>query len=242
LTDFKSYEFLKNSPIVEGNLFLQFHNQINLPDKEQIEKIKADHKISEIKNFNIDASVIESNKGIKSTIDKVGYRLDAGNDKSVIILRKSDVLVSFKNPYKGWDKLQDTFLSILHDINYRDQIKPKLIGCRFVNKFSLKMENKFRIEDYFNFRINFVNSYIPNLNAYSLNFVHVKDDMQANIKFSIQGDQKSETASVLFDIEILKSINIEDYLNNKYDLKKIRDFKNYIFYESLTNNTINLFR
>lgn len=242
MTDLESYEFLKNSPIIEGNLFLQFQNQINLPVIEEIIIDKDNVEISEIKNFNIDASALNSKENIKSSIDKVGYRLVNSNNNSVIILRKGDVLVSMKKPYKGWESLEKTFLNTLGSLNYRDQIQSKFIGCRFVNKFSIGIVDDFKFEDYFNFNINFVNSYIPNINGYSIKFIHSKSEMQAKINFSLEGDERGDNAKVLFDIEITKPLATENFLISEFGLKDIRNFKNYIFHNSLTDKTLKLFR
>lgn len=243
LSEIFKYEFLNNSPVIEGNLFLQFKNKIELPELKKVSEWNHEGvTVSEIKNYNIDATNLKSKDNVKSTIDIVGFRIEDKNLNSVTILRKNDILVSMKEPYEGWSKLERKFSSTIDNINYKSEIDPRFVGCRFINRFKIRISNNFKIEDYFNVNLQFKNSYISSIHNYAFRFTHKKDELQATVNFALDQDLSNNYAIITFDIEVIKPVQKDDLISGNLNLNKIRDFKNYIFHKSLTEKTLNLFR
>lgn len=235
------YPFLPNAPIIEGNIYVRFETPL---DNEVLLKFKDKLTSYTIHSNLLNLSIKTDTENHESKIEKAGFRLQKADAKDILLLRYSDFLVSNKKPYSGWNNLYDDFTYTLDRLNsLTSNVVISKIGCRYINRFAMDVE--LSLSKYLNFYPYFKDDFIENVNTYSLQLKSSHKNLSSVINFNtnpISNEQKE--FSILFDIEITQDgqINSGDSKTIKNSLYNIRNYKNYIFFNSLSDKILNKFK
>ncbi|MCL4856969.1 MAG: TIGR04255 family protein, partial [Flavobacteriales bacterium] len=180
--------------------------------------------------------------------EKNGYLLLNEDKTKAIQLRKNGFMYSItQQSYISWDEFKKDAWGYFNDIielyNINEVSK---LSLRYINSINLPTKIP-DIKEYIliapdipeelNYGINrmFLQMVLPNTNNESVGIV--------TQNFNI-GRELNETFSYIIDIDvsIAKNRNIKDIDGIKSDFDKLRDFKNEIFFKSITDKTIELFK
>ena len=240
------YPHLENAPIVEALLDIQ----VQLPEGKTIDelhvvfdKIKGKFPI-EKKRYQFSSSIefkpLEkvTEQGI-STSHTDGYLFHSENKTKVFQARLDGFTFNKHKPYENWTALKKEAQE-LWDI-YRDAAEPvsiKRLALRFINKIPLKAP--FDPSNYFRT----LPSLAPDLdygifNLFSqISIKNKKIDAVANITEALETTD-SEFVNFVFDIDAFRFGDFKEAdIWNLFD--ELRDFKNEIFFKSLTPATLKL--
>ncbi len=188
----------------------------------------------------IDPKDITSNS-LKSEV--IGYLLLNEDKSKAIQLRKNGFAFSInKNSYKSWDLFKEEAFLIFNKL--KDLYKIKLItrtSLRYINLINLPTKIG-DIKEYI-----LITPNTPNSLPLSKMFIQVTipNEKIGGIGIVTQnfniGFESEETFTYILDIDvqILKNYEIEDTQIHE-DFEKLREFKNHIFFHSISDKTINI--
>lgn len=240
---------LKNPPIKEAvfAVFYSLEDDFDINNFDSfINKVNTEFtKKEEISSFETKLEV--GNPTPITKHEKNGYLLLNDDKTKAIQLRKNGFMYSItQQSYISWDEFKKDAWVYLNDII-------KLYNIKEVSKLSLRYINSINlpttisdikeyiliapdIPDELNYGINrmFLQMVLPNTND-SVGIV--------TQNFNI-GRELSETFSYIIDIDvsITKNRSIKDIDGIKSDFDNLRAFKNEIFFKSITDKTIELFK
>ena len=235
---------LKNAPIREAVIDLKFSKP---PDAELLIKfnqaVKDRYpKQSERYVFGVTASfkagkIPEQHTESSSTLD--GFTLSNEENKFVILNGKQGITISKLAPYNVWEDLRDEGISILKTLSeLNHQIEIKRVALRYINEFDFTPELSESIEMYFKL-VPLIPSGMPfDIVSFDIQMQLPKPEFSLNsiIKVKMSSKKDSPSAHVVFDIDVFK---IDDYGNNVIrifkDLEVIRNYKNEIFFSTITD-------
>lgn len=252
----KKYKQLKNPPIKEAVIQIRVSPNKNL-DISSLEAIakKEDKRYTDISAQKTTIfELISSEEGHKTGVSDRGvngYKIKDPNKRQIAQLFPDRLAVSKLDPYKSWVDLEKE-TKRLWEI-YKEIAKPEKItgiSVRYINHFDLP-ENMKNFEDYlvscpnlpddlpqafasFYTNVRLPNSDIGAVASIQTIFEGVKkdDEIEKNIRIPI-----------ILDIDAYKKISIpidsdelwEEFMN-------LHDYKNAIFFSSLTNKCLGLFK
>ena len=241
-----SYPLLKNAPIAEALLDIQ----VQLPESKTLEelhtifdKIKATFPIEKKRyrfsgSFEFKAEEKETKPGITNTLVD-GFLFYSENKSKVCQSRLDGFTFNKHKPYENWSSL----LKEAQDLwelykRIAEPIAIKRIALRYINKIPLKMpfthSNYFTTLPYLAKELDYD---ISNLFS-QISITNNKIGALANITEGIEIDG-SDIAQFLFDIDVIKQGDFKEQDIWKH-FESLRDFKNEIFFKSLTPTTLKL--
>ncbi|RYC50437.1 TIGR04255 family protein [Flagellimonas olearia] len=241
-----SYEYFDNAPIIIS--MIQFrYDKIEDLNFEQI--IKDSKKLSN--NFPNRKPQITRDiqiQGLETSIkvgdaETSGVLLSSSNEKKNLTINDKKFTLESREKYTGWDSF------IKEAMELWDFFKEKLevtklsgISVRTINRFNLPMDLK-SINDYFT---SYIQSDTGTHKFSTFQFKYTSFDKDNSMLWNIgQALEKpiSDKVPYFFDIDVLMNKEIpntnEDILNG---FTKIRDKKNYLFNDGITEKTKQLIR
>ncbi|NOX43267.1 MAG: TIGR04255 family protein [Gammaproteobacteria bacterium] len=238
---------LSNPPITEALIDIQVEPVTTL-NKELVERAYSTFS----KNFPEKRPLrsgeliftLDVDKGPSSdTLDKgfVGYHFFNQEGGKLVQFRKDGFTFNKLHPYDNWESVcseAKEFWSI-----YKNTISPKVIkriAIRYINRIDIPLGAE--LSEYFN-GAPVIPAGIPASIEKFITRTTVKNsdiDSSANITLAYEGVNKSEKASILLDIDVYEVLKLDvkedGFLWDKFE--EFHDFKNNIFFNSVTDKTL----
>lgn len=240
----KNYPKLRNAPIVEAliNIEVEQTKTSNIEDLLEFTKDFKDYKKE--KNLVNALIQIKNNDNIeleseKSPIITYGYYFNNNQEKKIAQLKLTGITFNKLNPYQNWETFINDFKGIWD--SYKKIVEPqkiKNIAVRYMN--IIEVPNDVSIGEYFFIYPEVSNEIKMLRNFYLMLDVYNSDKINTIITFGIAGSMKEENKiPITFDINTI--YNSETDLENIWNiLEELREIKNQMFFENITNNTVRL--
>lgn len=177
----------------------------------------------------------------------LGYRYENDDHKYVANFQKTRFIISRLAPYKNWERFREEAKKIWEIyVKEAKPIKSVRVATRFVNvlKIPLPIED---FADYFTTPPVIPEELPQGLSSYLSRFVFAHEDGQysAAVTQSLEKIEKhpdGDFAPIIFDIDVSfnQQIEVNDIIWEHLD--NLRNFKNRIFFSSLKEKTLTLFK
>ena len=243
-----AYPLLKNAPIVEALLDIQ----VQLPKEKDLkmlhtlfEEVKDKYPL-EKKRFTFSGTIEfkaqeEQAKSSVSNTQVDGYLFYSEDKSTVFQARLNGFTFNKHKPYQSWNALKKEAKQLW--TLYMKVVEPvtiNRIALRYVNKIPLKIP--FTPSNYFK-----TLPYLANGLEYKMNnlfsqisITNHKIDARANITEAIE-TTGIDTALFLLDIDVYQQGDFKESEIWK-NFENLRDFKNEIFFKSITERTLKLLK
>lgn len=238
---------LKNAPIREAVIDLKFANSISSESLLKLNSVlEGDYpKKDERYIIGVKASFKGKEHYSKSESNLDGYRLSNENTKFVVLTSINGITLSRLKPYTIWEEIRLEGQKVIGELfKLVPDIKVNRIALRYINEFEFLPELGKPIVGYFGILPIIPNGLPSNLEGYKINLQlpNPENDLNTILNIAMKTKDKSSVVSLLFDIDVFK---MYDY-GNKFglifeDLEIIRDYKNKIFYSTITEELKKLF-
>jgi uncharacterized protein (TIGR04255 family) len=247
-----NWTILKRAPVQEAILDIKFNlkgsssvDGINLFCNHIKEKF-PDQKPLVAFNF---MTKFESNTDEKdlpkfeTTKHNNGYLLNSINGKEIIQVGPNTLSFHILEPYPEWPtilnhtkELWDLFL------NYNEIDTVNRIALRYINKMDIPLPLLNGFEEYLVLLPRVPNGIPQAINNFfiQLNIPNAEGDLIAIVNESFEPPKDSHIR-ILLDIDVFKLSIYKDWNHMWNDFEKVRDFKNQIFFNSITPKTISMY-
>lgn len=244
------YENFRHAPITEAVIDFRVDQQSHsdlVPALEQLAKSQADQYPRLLTQYLFEGHLRFDEEGVLAAGEKsdvIGYQIRDEDDLYVAAFQVGGLVVSRLRPYESWERLYAEAWRLWQ--LYLEAVRPEAVtrlATRFLNHIPLPIS--YETGDYFKVPIHVPDGLPYGLVAYHYRYVmDVGDGVRANVTLSSEPvEQGAENATTLFDIDCYRQEGslpddpkIPDVLGN------LREIKNRIFFESLTDKTLELFR
>jgi len=238
------YPHLKNAPIREAIIDIRVKHRPNFSISEfrDIHKfLKPDYPLMEERKatiFHLQADSIPQELKQESELDGIAFLRE--DRKELVQFTKHGFTFNKLEPYTDWDDIL-TKTKKAWSI-YLEKSKPvsiNRIATRFINNLVFPLP-----VDLGKYLTNPPNVPVsgPHLFSNSLNRITLIDESKnISVHFTQIIETKEGTAAIIIDLDAFKDSDIDvDYL--WVDFKNLRDMKNKLFFSSLTENAINIYK
>jgi uncharacterized protein (TIGR04255 family) len=238
---------LDNAPIKEALIDLQ----VVLPDKTDTEELislyeqfKDDYPDKKALNRREFGFHFDEGQQAKTTIDQsvIGYRFASADEKQVLQYRKNGFTFSRLDPYQDWEQMRDEALK-LWEI-YVNSISPSLItrlATRYINVIELSYNSD--LSEYLTAPptvpkglSNEIRGFLTSVEIYEPTI-----DARGLITQTLEKLPEDKISIVLdIDVSMYGQYKLED---DKYleCLEQLHNYKNKVFFASLTEKAMELF-
>jgi len=241
------FENLKNAPITEALIDIQVRFQT--PPSGEVLKSVSDAVSDEFPNIEErQRATFSVGSETEPSIQQKSHGLIVRSEDRVHALQIMPDRFAFSRlkPYSNWDELKANAERIW--LIYRDITKPERIArlsVRFINKLPIPMPIQ-DFGEYFTKPIEVPKELPQGLSSYVIRMV-IPDPVSqsvATIHQILEGSTPENQLSIIFDIDVHKLVDFPPEESNDLSqmLEILRDYKNRIFFNSLTQKTLNLFR
>ncbi len=246
-----AYPILKNAPITEAVLDLR----VQLPKESDLEvlrgfesRVKDRFPIRKERFFmhsQIRLVKSESKEAVETKSGTDGFLFESKEERMVVQARLDGYTFNKLKPYKDWK----SFRSLAHELweGYVAICKPVKvvrIALRYINRFEVPLPlGDFR--EYILTSPEVASGLPQGLSAFFMRIELHNEDIPAAaiITETMENVSESRKLPLILDIDVIKK---NDYLPTDKsiwsDFDKIRDFKNKIFFESITDKARGLFK
>jgi uncharacterized protein (TIGR04255 family) len=243
-----AYPLLKNAPIVEALLDIQ----VQLPKEKDLkmlhtlfEEVKNKYPL-EKKRFKFSGTIEfkaqeELAKSSVSNTQVDGYLYYSEDKSKVFQARLNGFTFNKHKPYQSWSALKKEAKQLwLLYIKVVEPVTINRIALRYINKIPLKIP--FTPSNYFKTLPSLANGLDYKMNNLfsQISITNHKINAKANITEAVE-TTGIDTALFLFDIDVYQQGDFnESEIWNIFE--NLRDFKNKIFFESITERTLKLLK
>ncbi len=193
---------------------------------------------------------IEFKKGeppISSMSDTVlGYSFVSTDGKQIFQARLDGFTFSRLNPYDRWETLRDEAIELWQ--KYRELIFPEItrVALRYINKFNIPIDpaTPIQFEDYLK-TSPIIPEKLPQGVSSFLSRVVIHNpeiDAAAIVTQVFEGIIDPKFIPIILDIDVIRKKEMLSEEEAWDTLEKLRNFKNNIFFESITEKAKELFR
>jgi len=237
---------LKNVPIIEAIIDFRVRLPVEFDAKEfsslredlsdKYTKIEKGRIVGSIK-VKDDKPVVEPPKdtGIK------GYWFTSRNKKEVAQFRIDGFTFSRLQPYTKWESVLDEAKRLweLYSLKSSPQVVER-ISARYINRIDIP--SKSDLEEYFTASPVLPKKLPQELSQFFTRLVVHEKDLAASIIQTLVQSKKPEHIGVILDINVLKE-NVKGISDKSIwsTMKRMREFKNRIFFELIKEKTARLF-
>ena len=238
---------LDNAPIVEAIIDLRVKNPSSFGVTDFLslkDDLKKEYPIVEDRRLVEVGGKIEGKQIEQTIIDKgiTGYFFKTSDSKNVAQFRIDGFTFSRLSPYSEWETVLSEAKRLwgLYSIKCLPELITR-IAVRYINRLDLPLP----IEDFADYLTAppRVPDSLPQGVSQFLTRVVIHDaDMTANIIQTMQSSTKADHIGVILDIDVfnLKETGFEES-SIWPEFEKLRDLKNRIFFESITEKTVRLY-
>jgi len=239
----EKYPTLSKAPITEALIDIQ----VKLPSTFDINKLDLSQKISseyptkhELRRFESKIEIKEGRPLTDISEIKGGYRYTSSDNLYVFQARIDGFTLSRLHPYETWERLRAEGYKLWK--LYKEITDPIIvrIALRYINKIIIPLPIK-DFADYF-IAPPVVPGKLPQGVISYFNRVVIQEPAigaSAVITYSMEPISKTDVVPVMLDIDVFKNKTEGFDEDEVWDtLDKIRDFKNKIFYNSITEKQL----
>lgn len=242
--------FLRNAPIREAVIDLRVRERPGL-DMDQLDRIQSrlepDYvKKGPIVELRTNLSISGEGDGKAETSSRtLGVRMHSRDEKYVAQFGREGFTFSRLAPYETWDKLfaEAQRLWAIYVQCAQPQIVTR-VAARFINDLQLPMQPGEQFEEYLT-----TPPQVPaGLPQHVLQFLQrvvihdVSSGLRAIVTQMLQGGAWNERIPIILDIDVFCQAEFGPTSDEIWSrLGKMRDFKNRVFFESLTEKTVELY-
>jgi len=234
------YPILKNAPIIEALIDIR----VKLDPSFEVgkilsiyDKIKDNYPEKQKQQISQVIFGIEEKNQEKSSITKInGFRFISEDKKQILQARLDGFTFSRLKPYKSWDELKKEAKK-LWDL-YKKTAKPLAItrvAVRYINNLNIQMPIK-NFGDYLTAPPTVPDKLPQGVSSFLTRIVIQEPDIKADAIITQSLEQIiTDKAPIMLDIDVFKyNPNGIDEKDAWEILEKLRNFKNKIFFESIT--------
>lgn len=170
-----------------------------------------------------------------------GYLFTSSDGKQVVQNRLDGFTFSRLKPYESWDKLREEAYRLWQ--TYRDSCRPELItrvALRYINRLDIPTPIQ-DFGDYFTAPPIVPHSLPQELISFlTRNVVHEDaHGFVAIISQSLESGSSSKIATIILDVDVFKEAQFDPKAMDAWEaIDQLREFKNKIFFESVTEKTL----
>jgi uncharacterized protein (TIGR04255 family) len=245
------WENLANPPVIMAIFQIKFTSQ---KSNFLSDLVKNDTKIK--KQFPLRKENVHANIDMPSTIalgistikgkadTKINsYIYFSENQKKKLMIEENSVTFVSEEKYFGWNVFKNEAINTLNNfINDLQTTNIERISIRFINKFSF--DNFDNPLDYFNTQISTSSDnamrYPVSNYAFKYTITVPEQNIYAIVNQSLQPSNTNKKEYIL-DIDVLDNSNLIFNINSiNQCLEELREVKNTIFFENITQQTIDL--
>ncbi|MBI2869262.1 MAG: TIGR04255 family protein [Chloroflexi bacterium] len=238
---------LPKAPIVEAVIDIRVKNppSLKIADLLFLEKsISQEYPHRKERRRMVFGGKVEGQKIEQTVQDKGvdGYLFTSEGGKDIVQFRLDGFTFSRLKPYPNWQIILAE-AKRLWDL-YRSKIKPELItrtAVRNINRIDLRPPI-FDFSEYLSSPPQIPKSLPQEVNQFLSRIVLHETDLTATIVQTLVPSPEPECISIILDIDVFKEdlMGIDERIMWEI-FKKIREFKNRIFFELITEKTARLF-
>lgn len=237
---------LKNNPIKLVIMQYVFANPINIKDILIYDSIIKTFLKQRRDNLNTN---IELSGGLNIGINKfqgntevLSYTYESEDKKFQFHIETNQITFVRNGDYESFEVFRDSCFDILKNVTLFDEVGMKRVSLRYVNSIKLPKDIQ-NIQDYINQTIASNENAILNYPILNFSFrfsMGIENNLFSIINHSFERTSNEDNTYIL-DIDV---INIEDFsfsidlVNEK--LLRLREIKNKLFFNTITNKTIEL--
>jgi uncharacterized protein (TIGR04255 family) len=246
-TDLEQYPILSKAPITEALIDIR----VKLPDSFDIRKLDLYEKINEeyatrqeIRRFETKFEIKDGQPLSDITVIKGGYRYTSIDNLYVFQSRIDGFTLSRLEPYETWERLRREGRKLWH--LYGEICSPTIvrIALRYINKIMIPLPIR-DFGDYFTAPPTVSEKLPQGVTSFFNRVVIHEPTIGANaiITTSMEPVSKPDLVPIILDIDVFK-IKPEGFDEEAMweSLDRIRDFKNRIFYNSITERLLEVFK
>ena len=240
------YPHLENAPIREA----LFDIHVKMPEDTTIEKIegfgqliKDDYpQVSKRWATNIRIKLGSPPERVEQ--EQIGYGFISKDNKQVLQVRLDGFTFSRLRPYETWEKLRDETKRLWN--LFVDSLKPisiERVACRFINE--LPLEQPIKLDEHITSPPSRVKG-LPDLPESFLTRMAIPNNelsAKAIITQAFEGVNKEGKAVLILDIDVFKkgpfAVDSDEAWNT---LESFHDYKNQIFFGSVTEHTVEKYK
>jgi len=243
---------LKNAPIKEALIDIQ----VTLSEDTRVEKL--DSKYNSFSNSYPKKEMIQKGRlgfqfdegqPIRATVDQnfVGYKYTSQDDKQIVQFRKDGFTFSRLEPYHTWEEMKEDAIILWK--SYMDVASPTEItrvATRYINVLQIPLDMLTEFKDFLTAPPQIPEQLPQEIGSFLTRVVIYEPTIGANciLTQALEPiDTDKEYAPIVLDIDVFMkcTFNIEsgDYWEA---LDRLRDFKNQVFFESITEKAAGLFQ
>jgi uncharacterized protein (TIGR04255 family) len=246
----KARAFLRNAPIKEALIDLRTREHRDL-EMHQLERIRSrlepDYvKKGPIVELRTDITVSKEGRSVGETKSReLGIRLHSRDEKYVAQFSREGFTFSRLVPYETWGKLVEEAQRLW--AVYVECVHPEAVNrvaARFINNLQLPMQPGEHFEEYLTTPPQ-VPAALPQHVLEFLQRIMIHDTntgLRAIVTQLLQGGVWNDRVPVILDIDVFCQFELAPEAPDVWSyLEKMRDFKNRVFFESLTEKAVELY-
>jgi uncharacterized protein (TIGR04255 family) len=246
----KARAFLRNAPIREALIDLRTREQRGF-EMHQLDNIRSrlepDYvKKGPIVELRTDITVSKEGRSLGAMKSReLGIRLHSRDEKYVAQFSREGFTFSRLAPYETWEKLVAEAQRLW--MVYVECVHPEAInrvGARFINNLQLPMQPGEQFEEYLATPPQ-VPPALPQQVLEFLQRVVIHDTntgLRAIVTQLLQGGVWNDRIPVILDIDVFCQLEFAPEARDAWSLLgRMRDFKNRVFFESLTEKAVELY-
>jgi uncharacterized protein (TIGR04255 family) len=242
---------LQNAPIREAIIDLR----VKLPSgitheklatlQESIKDQYPGKKYRRESQFAIKIKEGEPVKGVLKNEGVLGYLFLSADNTQIVQFRLDGFTYSKLKPYDSWENLRDEANRLWN--LYSGSLNPEIIN-RVAVRYINNMEIPLPIKDFDEYLTSppIVPKALPqSLSSFLTRMVIPDPSLPATaiITQSLEPTLKPNLISILLDIDVFREDNFDPNNLSSWDfIEKLRTYKNKIFFESITEKTVELFK
>jgi uncharacterized protein (TIGR04255 family) len=202
-------------------------------------------EFSEVHEIRRDQFLIKTGQetSVKQTKEAAGFQFWCSDKRRVWQARTNGFSFSHLTPYESWDALKTDARSVWVEFRKRTGAIPTRLAVRYINRFQLPSKGDFA--DYFATVPRIPPKLDTGLAAYLMQIVLPQRDLQAVaiITQTPIANPRPESFFVVLDIDLFRDKNVPQTEEEIWDLfDKLRDRKNFLFEESITDKAREVIR
>jgi uncharacterized protein (TIGR04255 family) len=248
------HETFPNAPITEALIDLQ----VKMDDEFSLDRLKPiieelQNSFPQRKDKSVHRQEIKIADGgnvneMRSRTEQVGSVLHSEDQTEAVQIRVNGFTYSKLKPYESWDVFRDRARDLWQE--YREIVKPVevvRVATRFINRIELPKEDIVDFDDFFSTGIRIADGLPQGMTEFLFRIVVPSNDDRELYAIVMSTFEQTELDDpilpYIFDIDVFKHGNFDPYSDEIWSvLKNMRDYKNEIFFLSMTDKARDLFR
>ena len=179
----------------------------------------------------------------EKTSKQLGFRYTSADNTQVIQASLNGFTFSRLPPYQDWTQIREEAQRVWNI--YSDHVQPENItrvATRYINKFKFPPNTPVELDDYLHY-VPVVPMALPQmLNGYFSRIVVPYETAQCTAIITQQLQLGPSERSVILDIDVFREKIFVDEGEAWRAIATLREVKNLIFFDSITENTVTLYK